>query len=339
MSEIRLRPVLERVRWDYLVPILSLHLLALLAFVPWLFSWTGLIAFVLGVNFFGQLGVPIGYHRLLTHRSFQVPTWLERSFVVLALCNGQNTPARWVTWHRMHHQHSDDPDDPHSPLVAFFWSHVGWLLFEKGGTHGDASYYKYARDVLSDRFYMYLEKNRTVSMFIYLGHAIVFFLVGLAVGWATTGVAAAGLQFGLSLLVWGVVLRTVYVWHITWAVNSLSHIWGYRNYETGDESRNNWFVAAITGGEGWHNNHHHDPSSASVQHCWWELDFNFYIIKGLEVLGLAAQVVPPKHRRKQVTAATGRFGLKEPRTTPSVADESLLMRKSQDTRTDAGATN
>ena len=120
MSEIGQRPVLDRVRWDYLVPISSLHVLALLVFVPWLFSWTGLIAFVLGINFFGQLGVPIGYHRLLTHRSFQVPTWLERSFVVLALCCGQNTPARWVTWHRMHHQHSDDHDDPHSPLVAFF---------------------------------------------------------------------------------------------------------------------------------------------------------------------------------------------------------------------------
>jgi fatty-acid desaturase len=297
MSEIGPRPVLDRVRWDYLVPISSLHVLALLAFVPWLFSWTGLVAFVLGINFFGQLGVPIGYHRLLTHRSFQVPTWLERSFVVLALCCGQNTPARWVTWHRMHHQHSDDHDDPHSPLVAFFWSHVGWLFFEKGGTHGPAAYYKYARDILDDRFYMYLEKHRVVSILIYLGHALLFFSVGLAVGWAGSGEWPAGLRFGLSLLVWGVVLRTVYVWHITWAVNSLSHIFGYRNYETADESRNNWLVAFITGGEGWHNNHHQDPTSASVQHRWWEFDLNFYIIKLLEWLGLASHVVPQKHRR------------------------------------------
>ena len=91
--------------------------------------------------------------------------------MVLALCCGQNTPARWVTWHRMHHQHSDDPDDPHSPLVAFFWSHVGWLFFEKGGTHSAAFYYKYARDLLDDRFYMYLEKHRAAAMLIYLGHA------------------------------------------------------------------------------------------------------------------------------------------------------------------------
>jgi fatty-acid desaturase len=107
------------------------------------------------------------------------------------------------------------------------------------------------------------------------------------------------LQFALSLLVWGVILRTVYVWHITWAVNSLSHLFGYRTYETGEQSRNNWFVAFITGGEGWHNNHHHDPTSASVQHRWWELDLNFYFIKGLEWLGLATQVVSPTTRRKQ----------------------------------------
>lgn len=287
----------RHVRWDYLVPILTMHLLALLVMVPWLFSWTGLIAFVLGVNVFGQLGVPIGYHRLLTHRSFRVPKWLERSFVTMALCCGQNTPARWVTWHRMHHQHSDCIDDPHSPLVAFFWSHVGWLLFEQGGTHSAASYYKYARDVLEDPFYMHLEKRRSTSIFIYLAHALVFFLAGLAVGALESGEPSVGLQFGLSLLVWGVILRTVYVWHITWAVNSLGHLFGYRNFDTNDESRNNWFVAIITGGEGWHNNHHGDPSSASVQHRWWECDLNFYIIKGLEWLGLASDVVSPRQRR------------------------------------------
>lgn len=286
----------DGLRWDYLVPIASLHALALLACVPWLFSWTGLISFALGINFFGQLGVPIGYHRLLTHRSFKTPRWLERSFVVLALCSAQNTPARWVAWHRMHHQHSDAPDDPHSPLIAFFWSHLGWLFFEKGGTHGAGAYYKYARDVLDDRFYMHLEKHRSTSILIYLAHALLFFVVGLLVGRAA-GDWSAGMQFGLSFLVWGVVVRTVYVWHITWAVNSLSHIFGYRNYETADESRNNWFVAAITGGEGWHNNHHHDPTSASVQHRWWELDLNYYIIKVLEWTGLATDVVSIKQRR------------------------------------------
>lgn len=288
----------HRVRWDYLGPILGLHLLALLALVPWFFSWTGLIAFAAGVSFFGQLGIPIGYHRLLTHRSFRVGKRLERFFVTMALCSAQNTPARWVAWHRMHHQHADADDDPHSPLVAFFWSHVGWLFYENGTTHTSASYYKYARDLLADPFYMFLEKNRAASILIYLGHAILFFLAGLAAGWAWSGQWSAGLQYGLSLLVWGVILRTVYVWHITWAVNSLSHLFGYRTYETGEESRNNWFVALITGGEGWHNNHHYDPSSASVQHRWWEFDLNYYFIKGLEWLGLATHVVPPITRKR-----------------------------------------
>jgi stearoyl-CoA desaturase (delta-9 desaturase) len=281
----------RRIRWDYAVPLVILHLLALLVAVPWLFSWTGLICFQVGITLFGQLGVPIGYHRLLTHRSFQVPKWLERTFVTIALCCAQNTPARWVSWHRMHHQHADEPGDPHSPLVTFFWSHVGWLLVDDRQTHSAALYYKYARDILEDPYYLYLEKHRVAANSIYLVHAALFFLAGLAYGWATGG-WLAGVQFGLSLLVWGVIVRTIWVWHITWAVNSVSHLFGYRNYNTRDDSRNNWFVAIITGGEGWHNNHHHEPTSATVQHRWWEIDLNYYIIKLLEWVGLATHVIP-----------------------------------------------
>jgi stearoyl-CoA desaturase (delta-9 desaturase) len=132
----------------------------------------------------------------------------------------------------------------------------------------------------------------------------VFFSVGLAWALLRSGEWSAGVQFGLSLLVWGVILRTVYVWHITWAVNSFGHFFGYRNYDTNDESRNNWFVAIITGGEGWHNNHHGDPSSASVQHRWWEWDLNFYFIKCLERMGLASDVVPRRQRRAQSAPQT-----------------------------------
>ncbi|HWB00483.1 MAG TPA: fatty acid desaturase [Pirellulales bacterium] len=291
------------VRWDYAASIVVIHLLAMCVFIPWLFSWAGLVAMVLGVNVFGQLGVPIGYHRLLTHRSFCVPRWLERSFVVMALCCAQDTPARWVSWHRKHHQHSDEQDDPHSPLVTFFWSHVGWLLIDNRETLRASAYDKYARDILRDPFYMHLEKHRSTAALIYLGHALLFFLVGLAVGWSTTGRAIAGLQLALSLLVWGVLLRTVYVWHITWAVNSLTHLFGYRNFPTADDSRNNWFVAFITGGEGWHNNHHHDPTSASVQRRWYEFDLNYYFISALKWVRLASDVVPPKHLRAHASAA------------------------------------
>lgn len=287
-----------KLRWDYAIPIVVLHFLALLAFVPWLFSWTGLLAFIVGINLFGQVGVPLCYHRLLTHRSFRVPKWLERSFVTVALCCAQDTPAKWVSWHRKHHQHSDEHEDPHSPLVTFFWSHVGWLFRDNPTLHSAAAYDRYARDVLDDPFYLYLEKHRTAASLIYLVHAVAFFAVGFLIGWWTNGEWVASLQFGLSLLIWGVVLRTVYVWHITWAVNSLSHVFGYRNYETRDRSRNNWFVAIITGGEGWHNNHHHDPTSASLHHRWWELDLNYAIIKALEWMGLATDVVKSRHRRQ-----------------------------------------
>ncbi|HEX3869382.1 MAG TPA: acyl-CoA desaturase [Pirellulales bacterium] len=269
----------------------------MLAVVPWLFSWTAVIAMLVGVSVVGQLGVPIGYHRLLTHRSFRVPKWLERSFVLMALCCAQDTPARWVSWHRKHHQHSDEQDDPHSPLVTFLWSHVGWLVFDNRETMRAGAYDKYARDVLRDPFYLYLEKHRSTAIIIYLAHAALFFLAGLVLGWAVTGQGLLGLQLGLSLLVWGVFVRTVYVWHITWAVNSLTHLFGYRNYATADHSRNNWFVALITGGEGWHNNHHQDPTSASVQHRWFEFDLNYAIIRGLMRLGLATDVVGQKHRR------------------------------------------
>jgi fatty-acid desaturase len=290
----------RKVRWDYMVPICLMHLLGLLVLVPWLFRWSGLVAFLVGTVMFGQLGVPIGYHRLLTHRSFRVPKWLEYGFVLMALCSAQETPAKWVSWHRRHHQFADDQEDPHSPLVTFFWSHIGWLFYDNRATHSAAAYHRYARDLLDDPFYMFLEKRRPAASLIYLAHAAVFFAAGLAVGWASTGNWLAGVQFGLSLLVWGVIARTIYVWHITWAVNSLGHMFGYRNYETNEESRNNWFVALITGGEGWHNNHHQDPTSACLHHRWWEFDPNYYIIKSLELVGLASHLVPPRRTPREV---------------------------------------
>lgn len=109
----------------------------------------------------------------------------------------------------------------------------------------------------------------------------------------------------LSLFVWGVLARTVYVWHITWSVNSLSHIFGYRNFSTEDHSRNNWFVAMITGGEGWHNNHHGDQAAASLQTRWWEFDLNYYFIKCLEKAGLATDVVPLARHRRASTSVVG----------------------------------
>lgn len=285
----------------YAIGIPVIHLLALLAFVPWLFSWTGLVLAIAGHFFFGMLGMTLCYHRLLTHRGFTCPKWLEHFFATLGVCCLQDTPARWVAVHRKHHQFSDKEPDPHSPLVDLFWGHVGWLFLRNRDLSTAKFYEHFARDLLRDRYYLWLEK-RLMAWWIYLGHAVLFFLVGLAIGWATTGSYLAGVQFGASLLVWGVFVRTVLVWHVTWAVNSFTHIWGYRTYDTSDNSRNNWLVGLLAHGEGWHNNHHHDQVSARHGHRWWEFDMTWSVIRLLEIVGLAKDVARP--RRRHFTAHT-----------------------------------
>jgi stearoyl-CoA desaturase (delta-9 desaturase) len=286
------------IHWPYLVPILSVHLLALLAFVPWLFSWIGVIAMFAGVHLFGTFGINLCYHRLLTHRSLAVPKWLEHFFATIALCCLQDTPIRWVATHRLHHTHSDDSSDPHTPHDGFFWCHMGWLFRRNPALRSLSFYEKYARDLLGDSYYLFLERHPATIVWVYLAQTVVYYLAGFGLGWLAAGNVLAGVQLGLSLVVWGVFARTVFTWHITWSVNSLTHCFGYRNYATDEGSRNNWFVAMVAAGEGWHNNHHHDPASASVQHRWWEIDLTYYTIAVLEWLGLAQSVIRPRHRRQ-----------------------------------------
>ncbi len=287
------RPV--ELRSGYLASIVAIHLLSLLIFVPWFFSWTGVVLLVAGHYFFGLLGMTLGYHRLLTHRGFTCPLWLEHFFSLLGVCCLQDSPARWVAVHRKHHQHSDEQPDPHSPLVTMLWGHLGWLFVENRETTNASFYDRYARDVLRDPLYMRIER-RLMWLWIYLAHAALFFLAGLAIGWLTTGRYWGGVQFGASLLVWGVLARTVLVWHVTWSVNSLTHLWGYRNYRTDDNSRNNWLVALLAHGEGWHNNHHAEQASAAHGHRWWEIDITYLTIRLLEAIGLAKNVVRPRCR-------------------------------------------
>lgn len=283
----------RRLVWAYVIGIGLYHLLALLAFVPWLFSWTGVVLAFCGLYVFGTLGINLCYHRLLTHQGFSCPKWLERFFATLGVCCVQDTPARWVAVHRLHHQYSDERPDPHSPLVTFLWGHFGWLMLENRDLNRLSAYERYARDIIRDPYYLALERRWT-WVWVVLAHWILFYAVGFLAGWATTGRAVGGVQFGLSLLVWGVFVRTVAVWHITWSVNSVTHIWGYRNYETGENSRNNWIVALVSNGEGWHNNHHADQRAAAHGHRWWEFDVTYLTIVVLRWLGLARDVVVPK---------------------------------------------
>ncbi len=281
------------IRWRYLLAIPGVHLLACLAFFPWFFSWTGVVLAVLGLYVFGTLGINLCYHRLLTHQGMVAPKWLEHGLALLGVCAMQDTPACWAAMHRIHHKHSDDRPDPHSPLVNFFWGHCGWLMFENREFLNVNCYQRFTRDLLRDPFYLKLERNMN-WLRIYTAHALLFFLAGFAIGWSTGGTAMAGVQFGASLVVWGVFARTVLTWHITWSVNSVTHVWGYRNYETNDNSRNNVLVGLWSNGEGWHNNHHADQRAAAHGHRKWEFDVTWLTIRLLEKLGLVTNVVRPR---------------------------------------------
>jgi stearoyl-CoA desaturase (delta-9 desaturase) len=294
-----------RIYWNYAISVTLVHGLALLVLLPYCFSWSGVVLCVLGLYVFGTLGINLGYHRLLTHGGLKVPAGLEYALAVLGMCCLEDSPARWVAMHRMHHRDSDEVNDPHSPLAGFLWGHMGWL-FVKSRDHDAVRHFeRYARDLLRNPFYLRLER-RLNWLWVYAAHAAVFFVAGLAWGLAATGDPRRGLQCGVSLLVWGVVFRTVLVWHITWSVNSLSHLWGYQSYGTGDQSRNNWFVALVSNGEGWHNNHHYHPRSAAHGHRWWELDVTWMTILFLEQVGLAKDVVRP--RRLQHNRLLSRAG-------------------------------
>jgi fatty-acid desaturase len=269
-----------------------IHLAALLAFVPWFFSWTGVVSALAGFYVFGTLGISLCFHRLLTHRGLVCPKWLEHLYAILGVCCIQDTPARWVGIHRMHHQHADERPDPHSPLVSFLWAHIGWMIFRNRRLTRLGLVSRYAKDVLRDPFYARLERN-FCWVWVVLSSWALFLAGGVAGGLLMDGRIVNAIQFGSSLLVWGVFVRTVLVWHITWSVNSVTHLWGYRNYKTVESSRNNLIIGFLSHGEGWHNNHHADPSSACYGHRWWELDVTWLTIQLLAGLGLARRIAVP----------------------------------------------
>ena len=281
----------RRINWRYAFAVGSHHLFALLAFLPWFFSRAGVALAVIGVYVFGAAGINLCYHRLLSHRSFSCPLWVEHTFAIIAVCCVEDTPARWVATHRLHHHRADDRADPHSPLVNLFWSYIGWLFLENTDLCRGVAYDRYARDIIRDKFYRWIE--RTV-VWITLAQSLAYFATGFLIELVLGGTIGQAMQFGASLWVWGVVVRTVLVWHVTWSGNSFPHLFGYRNYDTNDNSRNNALVAIITSGEGWHNNHHADPNSASNQRHWWEIDLTYLLLRVLVLLGLAWDVQLPQ---------------------------------------------
>jgi len=283
---------MPKLKAETLAGFILCHSLALLAMAPWFFSWTGVFLLLLGILLTGVLGLNVGFHRLLTHRGFKCPLWFEHTLALLGTCALQFSPAYWVAVHRRHHHFSDEENDPHSPNKGFLWAHLGWVIVRGGDMRAKIVIDRYARDLMRDPLYAALERNYNwiwLPFAVWLG----LFLLGYGAVALTGGSAYRALQFGSSLVVWGGALRIVVVWHNTWIVNSVGHIWGYRNYETPDDSRNSLLIGIIAGGEGWHNNHHADPNSAKHGHMPGEFDLAWQMIRLLRWLGLASDVSLP----------------------------------------------
>jgi stearoyl-CoA desaturase (delta-9 desaturase) len=251
--------------WITIVVLTLLHLGALGAL--FMFNWKAF-----GIALFLHwlaicLGIALGYHRLHTHRSYKVPKLLEYFLAVCGTLTLEGGPIFWVATHRVHHQKSDQPGDPHSPRDGAFWAHVGWILFGEANHNNTARMARYAPDLAKDPFYVWLNNWHWVPLTVL---APILYLIG-----------------GLPTLLWAGAFRIIFGLHCTWLVNSATHMWGSRRFATRDDSRNLWWVALLSFGEGWHNNHHAHPTSARHGLAWYEFDSAYLQIKLLEKLGIA----------------------------------------------------
>ena len=267
--------------WPVLLFMAVIHLLALVALLPRFWSLPAGTSLVVLYWLTACLGVTIGYHRLLSHRAFQVPRWLERFFATCGALSCQHGPIDWVGLHRHHHKFSDTDTDHHNSHRGFWWSHIGWM-FRPIPAMGAVP--RLTGDLEADPYYRWL--NRWF-LALQLPLAALLFWIGSS----TAGGSAAG---GWALVLWGIPLRLVLVYHATWLVNSATHRWGYVLHDSGDGSRNNPWVAAVTFGEGWHNTHHAYPHAA--RHGWGrrEPDLTWLHIRLLQQLGLASRVRLPR---------------------------------------------
>jgi len=258
----------DGVNWLTTTVMVLFHLGAIAAL--FFFTWKALFLTLFLWWVSGSLGIGMGYHRLLTHRGYKTPKWVEYFLTVCATLTLEGGPIFWVATHRIHHRFSDHEGDPHSPVDGKWWAHMGWILMGKSLHHETAAQARYVPDLTRDKFHVWISQYHYVPTVV-LGALL------LAIG-------------GVPCLLWGIFLRTVFGLHSTWLVNSATHSWGSRRFVTRDQSTNSWWVALLTWGEGWHNNHHAHPVSARHGLKWYEIDFNWYGIWALKKLGLARQI-------------------------------------------------
>ena len=269
------KPVMDPLPFFFIT---TVHILALIFAIP-TFTWSALAVCVLFHWLTGGVGITLGYHRLLTHQSMKVAAPIKYFCSLMGVLACQGGPISWVTTHRLHHTYSDQEADPHTPTRNFFWAHMEWCIRKNATLKNKDVQNRVVPDLVKDKGLMFLEKTDILWTF----------LLGL-------GFYALG---GWSFVVWGIFVRLVLVYHATWFVNSAAHVWGYKTYKSDDLSRNLWWVALITYGEGWHNNHHAFQYSARHGLKWWEFDTTYMMIQVLEKLGLASAIKLPPARLLQ----------------------------------------
>ena len=233
-------------------------------------TWTTIVTVLVLWWISGSIGVGVGFHRLLTHRGFKTPKWLEYLLTFCGLFALEGGAINWVVTHRIHHSKTDMPGDPHTPRDGIWWSHVGWILRGTSQQHEESVMQRYAPDLMKDPVHVWMNR-------LYFVPLILLGIVLLAIG-------------GWSMMFWGIFLRVTIGLHFTWLVNSATHMWGTRRFETTDDSTNSWWVALVTFGEGWHNNHHAHPRAAKHGLAWYEVDFNWWSISAMRAMGLIRDI-------------------------------------------------
>ena len=258
----------RRINWNTAVFMALFHVGAVGAL--FMFKWQALVVTLLLWWVSASLGVGMGWHRLLTHRGYKTPKLVEYFLTVCGTLALEGGPIQWVVTHRIHHAHTDRAGDPHTPRDGGWWAHMGWILTGTAQQYNRKMIARYAPDLVQDRFHVWLNR-------LYWLPLVVLGLALLALG-------------GWSYLMWAIFFRVTFNLHATWLVNSATHMWGTRRFKTRDDSTNNWWVALLTFGEGWHNNHHAHPTSARHGLTWYELDITWLQIRFLQLIGIARSV-------------------------------------------------
>jgi stearoyl-CoA desaturase (delta-9 desaturase) len=272
--------------WVKSIPFIALHVVCLAAlFTGFSALSLTLLAATYLIKMFGITG---GYHRYFAHRSYKTSRVMQFVLAWLGCSALQRGPLWWASHHRVHHRYSDTPKDPHSPHeTSFWWAHLGWVM--------DEDTIEAPWETIQDfrRFpeLRWLDQWHWVPGILL---AVLCYVIGAVAGGWRGDLSSFFLQHeGWTCLVWGWLISTVLTYHATFSINSLSHLWGNRRYATDDDSRNNWFLALITLGEGWHNNHHHFQSSANQGFFWWEYDISYMVIRSMQLVGLVWDVRRP----------------------------------------------